>query len=131
MEGMECEISTLLSLQQPAESSCFHRVKSSLGRAVSEGERWPQERSGKVPGHYSPAHQACCPLQASIQHDEGENLKVTPCCWTTQHIYPPSWALKRAVSLTVQVHISWSCYRKQWGGSSLSCSWLSLKVPLS
>lgn len=28
MEGTECEISALLSPQQPAESSCFHRMKS-------------------------------------------------------------------------------------------------------
>lgn len=32
MEGTECEISALLSAQQPAESSCFHCVKSRPGQ---------------------------------------------------------------------------------------------------
>lgn len=40
-EGMECEISALLSPQQPAESSCFHCVKSH-----PRAEQFPKVRGG-------------------------------------------------------------------------------------
>lgn len=101
--------------------SCLPRSpeKAAVSIAWRQGtfQRWTQARAGKVPGGCSPAHQARCPLRASLRHHGGGYLRESPSCWTTEHL-SLSHSLGKELFFSPalsKMQISWLCYKSHAG----------------